>query len=74
MNIDSTTDNLISPKELAKYLKISQATIYRLIERRKITFLKIGGSLRFSKSDIEEYLRDSRVEPIKKQYERISSQ
>lgn len=63
--LDSTTDNLITPDELADFLQISKATIYRLIDGRKIPFCKIGGSLRFRKSDIDGYIEKSIVEPLK---------
>jgi len=59
------TDNLITPDELSDFLKISKSSIYRLIEGRKIAFCKIGGSLRFRKSDINEYVEQSLIEPIK---------
>lgn len=58
----STTDNLLTPKDLALMFKVSIASIYRLIESRKIPFYKVGGSLRFSKDDISKYLREARVE------------
>ena len=58
----STTDNLLTPKDLALMLKVSIASIYRLIEGRKIPYFKVGGSLRFSKDDISKYLREVRVE------------
>jgi len=34
--------NLVAPKELASMLGLSIASIYRLIESRKILFYKIG--------------------------------
>jgi excisionase family DNA binding protein len=55
----------LSPKELAVYLSISIPTIYRLIEKRQLPFNKIGGSLRFKKEDVDKYLEESRINPIK---------
>jgi excisionase family DNA binding protein len=43
-------------KEVAKFLKISTVTLYRLTEARKINFKKVGGQLRFTKKDIADYL------------------
>lgn len=63
----STADNLITPDELADFLRLSKASIYRLIDGRKIPFCKIGGSLRFRKSDIDGYIEKSLVEPLKGQ-------
>ena len=66
MKIDSNTAtvNLLNPNELAKLLKISRVSVYRLVEQRKIPFLKINGSLRFDQDDIIAFLKDSRIEPI----------
>ena len=63
MTDSSTQDKLITPKELAFTFGLSPASIYRLVEGRKIKFYKIGWVLRFKKSDIEEYLSDVQVEP-----------
>lgn len=67
MNIGS--DNLITPKELSKILNKSIPSVYRLIGKRVFPFYKIGGSLRFSKPEIEKYLDDIRIETMTKQYE-----
>ena len=42
--------------ELSAFLKVSRATIYRLIEKGEINYRKIGGQVRFMKSDIAQYL------------------
>ncbi|MCX6154105.1 MAG: helix-turn-helix domain-containing protein [Candidatus Kapabacteria bacterium] len=70
MTNDSNSDNLITPAELASQLSISMATVYRLIETRKIPFYKIGGSLRFKQDDVEKYIELNRKESIKELYER----
>lgn len=64
MNIDSTTENLITPKTLASLFGVSIASIYRLVDSRKIPFYKVGGCLRFAKDDIDAYLESHRVESI----------
>lgn len=55
---------LLTIKEVADLLKVSVASIRRLQQGRKIPFIKVGGSVRFSKTDIEDYLKRIRVEPI----------
>jgi len=64
--LGSITDKLITPNELIGYLGISRPTLYRLISGRKISFCKIGGVLRFRKNDIEKYIDNSLIEPLKK--------
>ena len=69
MEIGSNANNRIkaffTPEELADFLAISKATVYRLVGKRQLPFHKIGGVLRFRKEDIERYLDTGRVEPIK---------
>ena len=67
INDDSNSNSLITPVELAKFLGISKSSVYLLVETRKLPFYKVGGSLRFKMSDIEEYLQRVRVEPIVKE-------
>ncbi|MFA4942220.1 MAG: helix-turn-helix domain-containing protein [Patescibacteria group bacterium] len=70
MNIESKTDNLINkkafytPDDLAAIFSISKPTVYKLIAKRILPFYKIGGSIRFFKDDLEEYLNGTRIDPI----------
>jgi len=57
-------NNLITPVELADALRVSKATIYRLIDSRRIPFHKIGGVIRFTQEDISMYLNMSKIKPI----------
>jgi len=57
--------SLMTPKDLASFLKVSNTTIYRIIEGRKISFYKVNGSIRFKRSDVEAYMDTNRFEPLK---------
>lgn len=48
--------DLLSPKQLADYLQLSQRTIYRLLERGDIPAVKVGGQWRFRKAVVDEWL------------------
>ncbi|WFU32401.1 helix-turn-helix domain-containing protein [Bradyrhizobium brasilense] len=52
---------LLDLKESAAFLKISDSSLRRLQQGRKIPFYKIGGLIRFSKRDIVDYLMKQRV-------------
>jgi len=52
-------DSLITVKEVADYLKLKEQTVYLLARQNKIPSLKVGGSLRFKKSQIEAWLLSS---------------
>ena len=65
MSIDSyQIPQMLTPDELADFLKVSKAGVYRLIKKRKITFHKVGRSLRFDRNDVMSYLQKNRVESI----------
>lgn len=49
----------LTTKEVAKLFNVSISTINRMMDNRKIPFFKIGGSIRFSKEDIKQYLEDN---------------
>lgn len=44
-------------KDVAEYLKVTERTIYRLAAAKKIPAFKVGGSWRFSRSDIDAWIR-----------------
>jgi excisionase family DNA binding protein len=51
---------MVSVKELAKELGVSSKTIYALVEREEIPFLRIGvgrGTLRFDVDEVKQALR-----------------
>jgi excisionase family DNA binding protein len=60
----NTLPNMLTPDDLAGILRISKTGVYRLVEKRQIPFFRVGGSLRFAKSDISAYLSGNRIEPV----------
>jgi PTS system nitrogen regulatory IIA component len=48
--------DLLTAKQLAEYLQISQRSIYRLLERGELPATKIGGQWRFRKTAIDEWI------------------
>jgi excisionase family DNA binding protein len=65
MTTDSyTLPSLLTPDDLARFLSISKTGVYRLVEKRRIPFLRVGGSLRFEKKDVLSYLDGNRVESV----------
>lgn len=54
----SPADNAIMTiGEVADYLKVTERTIYRLAGAKQIPAFKVGGSWRFSKADIDGWIR-----------------
>ena len=55
----SAADNAIMTiGEVADYLKVTERTIYRLAGAKQIPAFKVGGSWRFSKKDIDFWIRE----------------
>ena len=58
--IDHTTPIITRP-EAAKYLRLSERTIDELRANKSLAYHKVGGKVRFSKNDLDEFLARSRV-------------
>jgi excisionase family DNA binding protein len=55
---------LLTLTEVAELLRISVPTVRRLQQQRKMPFVKVGGRIRFTRSDIASYLEKRRVRSI----------
>jgi excisionase family DNA binding protein len=62
--LEDNKKQFLSVSELSTFLNISKITVYRLVETRKIVFYKIGGSIRFNKKDVLDYLEASKINII----------
>ena len=47
---------LMTVTELAEYLRISKASVYRLVRQRQIPVSKVGRQLRFRKDTVDVWL------------------
>lgn len=54
------TDEIMTVKEVASYLKVAEKTAYRLASQGELPCFKVGGSLRFEKSDIEKWINEKK--------------
>ena len=52
------TDEILTLKEVAKYLKLAEKTAYRLAAEGKLPGFKVGGSWRFKQSDIDAWIKE----------------
>jgi excisionase family DNA binding protein len=65
MSIEPNSNiELLTIAEVADQLKISVSGVRRLQQARQIPFIKVGGSIRFFKSDIFAYLKKQQVGSI----------
>lgn len=51
-------DNILTMKELSKYLKINEKTAYKLTASNKIPAFKVGGAWRFRKKEIDAWIEE----------------
>ena len=43
-------------QEVAEYLNVDPKTVYRLVNRGELPGFKVGGSWRFQKNDLDEWI------------------
>ncbi len=54
--------DIISVRELASYLGVATITVYRLTEKGDLPGHKVGGQWRFMRDEVEDWLRQERIE------------
>ena len=55
---------ILTIKQVADYLKVTQRTIYRLAAAKKIPAFKVGGTWRFSRADIDTWIKQQSMEAL----------
>jgi excisionase family DNA binding protein len=55
-NHEMRIKEVLTPREAAEYLSVHVRTIYRLAKNREIPGRKVGGSWRFKKGALDEWL------------------
>ncbi len=53
-------DEILTLKELAKYLKLTEKTAYRLAVEGKLLGFKVGGSWRFKSEDVDTWIEEQK--------------
>ena len=51
-------EQLMTIDELARYMRVSRFTVYRLVKSRFIPGTKIGRQWRFQKEEIDRWVKD----------------
>lgn len=55
---------IMTIKEVSDYLKVTERTIYRLAAGKQIPAFKVGGSWRFSRSEIDQWIKSQSSMPM----------
>jgi len=57
------TDEILTLKEVAVYLKLAEKTAYRLAAEGKLPGFKVGGSWRFKQEDVAAWIEEQKNSP-----------
>jgi excisionase family DNA binding protein len=55
---------ILTIREIAEYLKVNERTIYRLAAAKQMPAFKIGGSWRFSRQDIDSWIKQQSMDSV----------
>ena len=56
MSLSAEGEGILTIKEVADYLKVTERTIYRLSQAKKIPSFKVGGMWRYLRKDIDAWI------------------
>ena len=54
--------DIVTVREIAEYLKVTERTIYRMVKDKKIPAFKVGGSWRFRLDEIDDWIKSQTLE------------
>lgn len=63
-NAESPPPSLLDIAGLAQQLGVTERFVRRLVEERRVPFHKIGKFVRFHPDDVDEWVRNQRVEQV----------
>jgi len=52
------SDDIMTVREVADFLKVTERTIYRLAAENQIPSFKVGGSWRFRRADLAKWMSE----------------
>ena len=53
---DAMSDEIMTIREVAEFLKIKEKTAYRLVAEGRLPGFKVGGAWRFKRNDLEVWI------------------
>ena len=65
----SSEEAILTIKDVAEYLKVAEKTVYRLAGAKQIPAFKVGGSWRFSRADIDSWIKQQSMERLDTSHE-----
>ncbi len=65
MTSNADEGEILTLKQVADFLKVTERTIYRLAAAKKIPAFKVGGTWRFSRAEINQWIQRQQKEDDK---------
>jgi len=50
------SEDILTIRDVAEYLKVTEKTVYGLVQKRVIPGFKVGGQWRFRREDLEDWI------------------
>lgn len=57
---EAMTDDIMTLREVAAYLKLAEKTAYKLAAEGKLPGFKVGGSWRFKRTDLDKWIEEQK--------------
>jgi excisionase family DNA binding protein len=54
------SDDILTIRDVAEYLKVTEKTVYGLAQKGIIPGFKVGGQWRFKREDIDQWIEDGK--------------
>ena len=51
-------------KEAAAYTGLAVDTLYKMVSQRRVTYIKLGGALRFDPDQLDQWIKQNTVMPM----------
>lgn len=67
------SNEIFTLDDVAAYLKVGKRTVYRLAAAKKIPAFKVGGTWRFSRIDIDSWIKQQSISDLETRSERDGS-
>ena len=56
------SEDILTIRDVAEYLKVTEKTVYGLAQKRKIPCFKVGGQWRFRREDLQAWIATQTAE------------
>jgi len=55
------SEEILTLEEVAAYLKVGKRTVYRLVAAQELPAFKVGGSWRFRRQEIDQWINEQTI-------------